>query len=75
MCAHGRRQLPAFDFLLHLLFGLDNQRTRKKAVIEPKSSELSADITNVHLVTRHFAPFSSFALKFCPLYLKCRYLY
>ena len=29
MCAHGRRQLPAFDFLAHLLLGLDNHETQK----------------------------------------------
>ena len=28
MCAHGRRQLPAFDFLAHLLLGLDNHVTQ-----------------------------------------------
>ena len=29
MCAHERRQLPAFDFLAHLLLGLDNHVTQK----------------------------------------------
>ena len=29
MCAHGRRQLPAFNFLAHLLLGLDNSRNTK----------------------------------------------
>ena len=72
MCAHGRRQLPAFDFLAHLLLGLDNHVTQKlvdsqKAINEPKSSELTVYITIVHLVTGHLHSycfcFSSFTLK------------
>ena len=59
MCAHGRRQLPAFDFLAHLLLipigfrqsceGIKLSCNTKiswlvKAINEPKSSELTADI-------------------------------
>ena len=69
MCAHERRQLPAFNFFAHLLLILigfrlsfegiklscnKNKLTRK--INEPKSSELTIDITMVHLITRHFAP-------------------
>ena len=61
MCAHGRRQLPALDFLAHLLLGLDNHGTQKlfdsqKAINEPKSSELTIYIIVVHLVTEHILP-------------------
>ena len=63
LCAHGRRQLPAFDFLAHLLLipidvrGLNYHVSQKLVINEPKSSELTADITIVHFtVTRHFAP-------------------
>ena len=62
MCARGRRQLPAFDFLAHLL--LDNhvmdfnynvtQRLVDSQKQSVKSSELTADITLVHLVTGPF---------------------
>ena len=31
MCPHGRKQLSAFDFLAHLLLGLDNHETQKLA--------------------------------------------
>ena len=51
--------LPAFDFLAHLILGLDNHVrglnynvTQKLAINEPKSSELTVNITIVHLVTR-----------------------
>ena len=29
MCTHGRRQLPAFDFLAHLLLGLEQKNRRE----------------------------------------------
>ena len=51
MCAHGRRQLPAFDFLAHLLLGLDNHVTQtlvdsqKQSMNQNHLSELTVDIT------------------------------
>ena len=70
MCAHGRLQLPAFDFLAHLLLiligfrqsceGIKLSSNTKinwlaKAFNEMKPSEFTVDITIVQVVTRYFA--------------------
>ena len=65
MYAHGRRQLPAFDFLAHLLLGLDNNVTQKLIDSQKQSSELTVDITIVHLVTGTFCTLTVSAPQTC----------
>ena len=56
MCAHGRRQLPAFDILAHLLLGLDNRVTQKLVDSQKQSMNRNHGQRHINITRNAIGP-------------------
>ena len=54
MCAHG--QLPAFDFLVHLLLGLDNHITQKSVDSQKQSMNRNHGQRHINITRNAIGP-------------------